>query len=68
MDTPAHNDHAPTGGHTNTERGYLPTLAEKLRQSLQDVAGEEANAEHASVLRSLEVVVSTKDRHPLQIL
>ncbi|KAF9786727.1 GTP cyclohydrolase 1 type 2/Nif3 [Thelephora terrestris] len=46
-------------GHTNTERGYLPTLAEKLRAELKDTnfGGE-----------SVEVHVSSKDRHPLDIL
>jgi len=46
-------------GHTNTERGYLPTLAEKLRAELKDTSfsGEE-----------VEVHVSSKDRHPLDIV
>jgi len=46
-------------GHTNTERGYLPTLAEKLRAELSDTSflGEK-----------VEVYVSNKDRHPLDIV
>jgi putative NIF3 family GTP cyclohydrolase 1 type 2 len=46
-------------GHTNTERGYLPTLAEKLRVELGDTSflGEK-----------VEVHVSSKDRHPLDIV
>jgi len=46
-------------GHTNTERGYLPKLAEKLKAELRDVrfSGEKA-----------EVHVSSKDRHPLDIV
>ena len=45
-------------GHTNTERGYLPTLAEKLRAGLSDTSfsGEK-----------IEVHVSDKDKHPLDI-
>ena len=46
-------------GHTNTERGYLPTLAEKLRAELKDASfsGER-----------VEVLISCKDRHPLDIV
>ncbi|KAG6815659.1 hypothetical protein H0H87_012570 [Tephrocybe sp. NHM501043] len=45
-------------GHDNTERGYLPDLASKLRHELErdndlDVAG-------------VEVIVSQNDKHPLQ--
>jgi putative NIF3 family GTP cyclohydrolase 1 type 2 len=36
-------------GHTNTERGYLPILAERLRRELS----------------GLEVTVSAIDRDPL---
>ncbi|KAF8488685.1 NGG1p interacting factor 3 [Gautieria morchelliformis] len=41
-------------GHDNTERGYLPTLQEKLQDSLS----KERDG-------PFEVVVSTRDRHPL---
>jgi len=51
-----------SGGHTNTERGYLPVLASKLRRELQD--GEDQGPE----LTELEVVVSQNDRHPLHFL
>ena len=46
-------------GHTNTERGYLPTLAERFRAELKDInfSGEK-----------VEVHVSSKDRHPLDIV
>lgn len=46
-------------GHTNTERGYLPKLAEKLREELKDssFSGE-----------GIEVHISTQDRHPLEIV
>lgn len=43
-------------GHTNTERGYLPTLAEKLRAELSDTSFSR---------EKVEVHVSNKDRHPL---
>lgn len=46
-----------SGGHDNTERGYLPTLRKKLEDSLSN----EDNG-------PFEVVVSTKDRHPLEIV
>lgn len=46
-------------GHTNTERGYLPLLAAKLLQELR-TAGEGAE--------DVEVVVSQKDQHPLDIV
>ncbi|KAG7086161.1 hypothetical protein E1B28_002122 [Marasmius oreades] len=42
-------------GHTNTERGYLPVLAGKLRKELES---EE----------SVEVLVSKADKHPLDIV
>lgn len=45
------------GGHDNTERGYLPTLRKKLQDSL-------SNEDDGP----FEVVVSTKDRHPLEIV
>lgn len=46
-------------GHTNTERGYLPILAGKLRVELSDTtfSGEK-----------VEVHVSNKDKHPLDIV
>jgi hypothetical protein len=45
------------GGHTNTERGYLPTLATKLRQHLAE-----------DQVEGVELIVSEKDRHPLDIV
>ena len=46
-------------GHTNTESGYLPTLAGKLGSQLKDssFSGEK-----------VEVHISTEDRHPLDIV
>ncbi|TCD70110.1 hypothetical protein EIP91_004839 [Steccherinum ochraceum] len=57
-------------GHTNTERGYLQTLAEKLRTQIQTEAQEvtELNPSLASTLRSLDVHISKADKHPLQIV
>ncbi|KAH8094616.1 NIF3-like protein-like protein [Cristinia sonorae] len=54
-------------GHTNTERGYLPVLAENLKAQFQTDA-QAANPDVASVLRSLEVHVSKTDKHPLEIV
>ncbi|KAJ7105574.1 NGG1 interacting factor 3-like protein [Mycena epipterygia] len=47
-------------GHTNTERGYLPTLATKLRSELE-IAPD-------SSLGSVEVIISQVDAHPLQFV
>ncbi|KAL0059976.1 hypothetical protein AAF712_013247 [Marasmius tenuissimus] len=44
-------------GHTNTERGYLPALAAKLRAELTGDGHGEA-----------EVLVSDADKHPLDIV
>ncbi|KAL0566725.1 hypothetical protein V5O48_015278 [Marasmius crinis-equi] len=44
-------------GHTNTERGYLPVLAAKLRAELAGDGHGEA-----------EVLVSQADKHPLDIV
>ena len=51
-----------TGGHTNTERGYLPILAQKL---LTELHSEEFRDEN---LGDVEVLVSEEDRHPLTIV
>ncbi|KAG6841862.1 hypothetical protein C0991_006270 [Blastosporella zonata] len=45
-------------GHTNTERGYLPELATKLRHELENDAE----------VTGVEVIVSQEDGHPLQIV
>ena len=50
---------SPLGGHTNTERGYLPVLASKLRAELAKLDGEEKKFEAASVH------ISQEDGHPL---
>jgi len=49
-------------GHTNTERGYLPVLASKLRTELAKLDGEEKRFEAASVH------ISQEDRHPLDFV
>jgi hypothetical protein len=41
------------GGHTNTERGYLPTLKQLLATELDDP--------------EVEIFVSEKDEHPLKL-
>ncbi len=56
------------GGHTNTERGYLPILAQKLSAQLKNEVGTESNPQQTSDLRTWEVYVSKKDKHPLQIV
>ncbi|KAJ7184958.1 NGG1p interacting factor 3 [Mycena filopes] len=47
-------------GHTNTERGYLPTLAKKLRDELHTAA--------EPGLGGVEVAISKADAHPLQFV
>ncbi|KAG6835908.1 hypothetical protein H0H93_013471 [Arthromyces matolae] len=50
------------GGHDNTERGYLPDLASKLRHELDGDAAQESG------VAGIDVILSEKDRHPLQIV
>lgn len=50
------------GGHTNTERGYLPVLASKLRAELAKLDSEGKGFEAASVH------ISQEDRHPLDFV
>jgi dinuclear metal center YbgI/SA1388 family protein len=64
-------------GHTNTERGYLPILADRLRTELSlfqsstateyDQASSFASfsGNDQQIVRQLEVHVSKTDRHPL---
>ncbi|XP_006453877.1 hypothetical protein AGABI2DRAFT_196434 [Agaricus bisporus var. bisporus H97] len=47
-------------GHDNTERGYLPILANRLAAELQNLNG--------TGLAGLEVVVSEADEHPLRFV
>jgi len=49
-------------GHTNTERGYLPVLATKLRTELAMLEGDETSYKAAGVH------ISREDRHPLQFV
>lgn len=57
----------PLGGHTNTERGFLPTLATKIAEEIHIEAYANAQKDSAlsSALRALKVDVSTEDHHPL---
>jgi hypothetical protein len=48
-----------SGGHTNTERGYLPTLAAKLRAELEMDEGKENGFKAAGIH------ISREDKHPL---
>ncbi|KZT08639.1 NGG1p interacting factor 3 [Laetiporus sulphureus 93-53] len=48
-------------GHTNTERGYLRVLAEKLTQELAFEA-------HTGLPEPLQVHISSQDCHPLRIV
>ncbi|KAI0050594.1 NGG1p interacting factor 3 [Auriscalpium vulgare] len=50
-------------GHTNTERGYLPTLASKLQDTFASADGQELG-----FASQLSVSISAKDRHPLDIV
>ena len=45
------------GGHSNTERGFLPLLQQKLTAGLAEEG-----------VQDVEVVVSLKDKDPLMIL
>jgi putative NIF3 family GTP cyclohydrolase 1 type 2 len=45
------------GGHSNTERGYLPLLQRRLTAGLAEEG-----------VQDVEVVVSSKDKDPLTIL
>ena len=50
------------GGHTNTERGYLPILATKLHHELQ------SNEFRDQGSADVEVLVSQMDHHPLEFV
>ncbi|KAJ7105595.1 hypothetical protein C8R44DRAFT_639081, partial [Mycena epipterygia] len=47
-------------GHTNTERGYLPTPTTKLYSELETAPDP--------ALGSVEVIISQADAHPLQFV
>ncbi|KAJ7051628.1 NIF3-like protein-like protein [Mycena amicta] len=49
-------------GHTNTERGYLPILADKLRAELRKEPASEVN------ISEIEVLVSDADKNPLVVV
>ncbi|KAF8202706.1 NGG1 interacting factor 3-like protein [Mycena galopus ATCC 62051] len=56
----ASGSHVILCGHTNTERGYLPTLVTKLQDELKAVPEQGLGA--------VEVVISQADAHPLQLV
>jgi putative NIF3 family GTP cyclohydrolase 1 type 2 len=45
-------------GHSNTERCFLPTLQSRLQQNLDDKIGK----------NGIKVIISKKDRDPLEII
>jgi putative NIF3 family GTP cyclohydrolase 1 type 2 len=45
------------GGHSNTERGYLPLLQQKLIAGLVEEG-----------IQDVDIVVSSKDKDPLMII
>ena len=49
------------GGHTNTERGYLPVLASKLQAELAAQGDEKDSI-------SAKIHISQEDRHPLDFV
>lgn len=51
------------GGHSNTERGYLPVLAFELQEQFRAAQGEED-----AVAEQLLVHVSKEDKDPLEIV
>ncbi|KAF7966113.1 hypothetical protein HWV62_33881 [Athelia sp. TMB] len=53
------------GGHSNTERGYLPVLASRLRDELRLLKGQGTDSDAGA---HLEVHVSTADHDPLQFV
>jgi hypothetical protein len=50
------------GGHTNTERGYLPELATKLQEKLAEHQGDEKDFIPA------DIHISQEDKHPLDFV
>ena len=59
------------GGHTNTERGYLPIFASNLRQKLYSTDLRELSEdelEYAPLLRVIDIRMSEMDKHPLLIV
>ncbi len=60
--------HGSAGGHTNTERGYLPWLKKDIEEFIQEELAQPTDPAEAEVLKGLEVVVSTRDEYPLAIM
>ncbi|KAF7324088.1 hypothetical protein MKEN_00631200 [Mycena kentingensis (nom. inval.)] len=57
----ANGTHVILCGHTNTERGFLPMLADRLRAELRAEGKEEEEGD-------VEILVSEADRHPLEVV
>ena len=58
-----------SGGHTNTERGFLPTLAAKLADELQIEAYAQGEASAVGgTLKALKIALSRADQHPLVLV
>jgi len=49
-------------GHTNTERGYLPVLAQKFQAELAAQQGDEKYS------ISADIHISQEDKHPLDFV
>ena len=56
------NAESSLGGHTNTERGYLPVLARKLQAELAAHQGDEEYS------ISADIHISQEDKHPLDFV
>lgn len=57
-----------TGGHTNTERGYLPWLKKDIEEFIQEELAQPTDPAEAEMLKGLEVAVSARDEYPLAIV
>ncbi len=53
------------GGHTNTERGFLPWLAKDIEEFIQEEIEQPTDPAGVELLKGLEIVVSQQDKHPL---
>lgn len=53
------------GGHTNTERGFLPWLAKDIEEFIQEEIEQPTDPAEVEMLKGLEIVVSQQDKHPL---
>ncbi|OCH90050.1 NGG1p interacting factor 3 [Obba rivulosa] len=53
-------------GHSNTERGYLPILAQNLHQHIRAAAEEETDETQKLQLQETQILISKADRDPLE--